>query len=326
MPALRPLLALVVVLASACGGGERAASQGDSARAAADDVPVTVYVAASLAAPMREALGAYGRARGVPVAMESGGSLEHARKVTELGRIPDLLVLADHEVFPTLLAPRHVQWWVRFARNRMVIAWTPRSRHAAEMDSARWREILGRPGVEVGRTDPATAPAGYRTLLLLRLAARHYDDPTLEARILANAPPRNVRPNAAELVALLEAGELDYIVEYESLARAHGLRYLALPPQVDLGDPARESQYAAVSLRIPGRSTADSLTVRGGAILFALGVPGEAPNRAHGEGLAEFLLRGAGRRIFREAGIDLLPVPTLVGQGAPESVRSFPAP
>jgi hypothetical protein len=41
-----------------------------------------------------------------------------------------------------------------------------------------------------------------------------------------------MRGNAAELAGLLELGELDYIFEYESLARSHEFRYLLLPPAV----------------------------------------------------------------------------------------------
>src|SRR6185436_3171486 len=58
----------------------------------------------------------------------------------------------------------------------------------------------------------------------------------------------------SDLVALLQAGELDYIVDYESLARANHLRYIRLPAEIDLGDPARAAQYARVSVRVPRRA------------------------------------------------------------------------
>src|SRR5207237_5418477 len=54
----------------------------------------------------------------------------------------------------------------------------------------------------------------------------------------------------AELAALLEAGELDYIVEYESLARSHHFRFVALPPAVDLGDAREGAAYARARVRV----------------------------------------------------------------------------
>jgi len=329
----RLLTGLLIAVASiGCPRGEdarAAAGQRTGAPPATHDTvdaPLVVYTAASLARPMRQALDAYAARTGVKGVLESGGSLEHARKLTELGRVPDLLVLADHEVFPRLLMPAHVDWYVRFARNRMVIAWTKRSGFARDMKEASWREILARPDVEVGRTDPATAPAGYRALLLLRLAALHYGDSTLERRILARAHARNMRANAAELVALLQTGQIDYILEYESLARAHGLQWLALPPQIDLSDPTREADYARASVRVPGSSPRDSVTIVGAPIVFGLSVPRAAPHRSQGEAFAAFLLSAEGRRILTQANVELIPIPRVIGRNVPDAMRSYPAP
>ena len=295
-PAVIPLLATL----AACGDG-----------APAPRDTVVVYVAASLAQPVRAAADSFARRTGALVLIESGGSLEHARKVTELGRVPDVLALADYEVFPQLLMPAHVSWYAQFARNRMVVAYTSRSRFAAEVNADNWRDILQRRGVEVGRTDPEQAPAGYRTLIALRLAGAYYGDPGLPARILARAPPRNMRGNAAELAALLEAGELDYIFEYESLARSHGFRFVALPPAVDLGDPALARRYASVSVRVAARGPRDSVTFAGAPILYALSVPTRAPHAATAGRFVDYLL-GDGRPILRAAHVDLLETPVVL--------------
>ena len=248
--------------------------------------------------------------------LESGGSLEHARKVTELGRIPDVLALADHEVFPQLLMPRHVESYWQFARNRMVVAYTPRSRFAGEITVANWREVLQRPGVELGRPDPDRAPAGYRTLLLLRLAESHYRDPGVGRRLLARSPPRNMRGNAAELAALLQLGELDYIFEYESLARSHGFRFVTLPREIDLGDAALAQRYAASSVRVAGRTPRDSVTFVGAPILYGVAIPRAAPHPAAAARFVDYLL-GDGRGILRAAHVDMLDVPQRVSASVP---------
>jgi molybdate/tungstate transport system substrate-binding protein len=296
----------VVALLAACG----------SADATAGRDTVVVYVAASLAQPIRAIADSFARRTGATVLMESGGSLEHARKVTELGRVPDVLLLADHEVFPQLLMPRHVESYVPFARNRMVVAYTPRSRFANEIDTTNWRDVLQRQDVEVGRPDPDRAPAGYRTLLVLRLAEAHYRDAGLAARLLRNSPPRNVRGNAAELAGLLDLGELDYIFEYESLARAYGFRYVALPREIDLGDPTLAGQYAAATVRVVGRTPRDSVTFTGAPILYGLAVPREAPHASAAGRFVDFLL-GDARPLLRAAHVDLLDTLRRVTAGRP---------
>ncbi|MGQ0538606.1 MAG: substrate-binding domain-containing protein, partial [Gemmatimonadaceae bacterium] len=154
---------------------------------------LVVFAAGSLARPLRAALDSFARHADIEIALETAGSLEAARKLTELGKIPDIIALADEEVFPQLLMPRFTSWYARFARNRLVIAYTDRSRHADSISQDSWRSVLARSGVAVGRADPDLDPAGYRTLLAFQLAERHYNDPGLARRLLANAPPRNMR-------------------------------------------------------------------------------------------------------------------------------------
>lgn len=292
------------------------------ARAPDDDGPLVVFNAGSLARPLRVAVDSFAAPLGLRVDQESAGSLETARKLTELGKTPDVVALADHEVFPHLLFPAHVAWYALFARNRMVVAYTDRSRHANEIDAGNWWRILARADVEVGRSDPNLDPNGYRTLLVLQLAARHYGEPGLAERLLARAPERNVRPKEADLVALVQAGELDYIWSYESLARSTGMHYVRLPDAIDLGSPAESASYAAASVRVRGRSERDSLEIRGAPIVYALSVPRAAPHARRGAEAAAFLLSPDGRRLLRSAGLDAIDAPRFVGDSVPAIVRA----
>jgi molybdate/tungstate transport system substrate-binding protein len=283
-----------------------------------------VYLAASLTKPLQAALDTFASRNNVVVERESGASLEHARKLTDLGRAPDVLALADPEVFPQLLMPAHVSWYAEFARNRMIIGYTDRSRHAAEIDSTNWPRILSEKGVEVGRPDPNTAPAGYRTLLTLQLAESYYHQPRLAQRILGNAPPTNMRPNAAELAALLQTGELDYIFDYESVAAAYGFHALHLPAAIDLGDPARGAEYQRARIRVKGKGN-DTVTFIGAPILYALSVPIHAPHAAAAERLAAFLLSADGRRMMHDAHVDALDHARFVGASVPAAIRDAAA-
>lgn len=227
---------------------------------------------------------------------ELGGSIEHSRKITDLARIPDVVILADDEVIAALV-PAHLEWYVRFATNRVVVAYTPRSRYADSISVDNWWRLLARTDVRVGRADPAIAPAGRQALALLERAENHHAHPTLAEDILARSPPALMRPNAAELAALLEAGEVDYILEYEGVARQYGFRFVDLPAELSL------------------------------PILYGVGVPRGAVNPAGGILFVAALLSGDGMDILRGEHVSLLRVPVAIGTNIPpgitEVVRTF---
>lgn len=291
-----------------------------AAHAAAYRVPagaLSVMNAASLTRPMHALLDSFVARTGGKYELEPGASLEIARRMTELHRTPDVVLLADPEVFPQLLMPQYVRWYTLFARNRIVLAYTSGSRGAAEINGGNWRTVITGKGVEVGRADPNTDPSGYRTLLTMQLAERHYHESGLYARLVAGAPKRNVRPREADQVALLQTHELDYIWTYQSLAENDGLKYVKLPDEIDLGNPADSVAYSTVTARVPGKRPGDTLTVRGAPILFALTIPERAENRALAEKFVAYLLSAEGRRVLRAQHLDALDQPVTVGRRAP---------
>ena len=300
----RFLLGGLVAVALACGGPS-----------AGEAPTLTVFNAGSLARPVRAVLDTFAAREGVTVAQESAGSLETARKLTELGKIPDVIALADAEVFPRYLMPAYLDGYVEFARNRMVLAYTDRSRFAGEVGPDTWWRILLRPGVETGRSDPHLDPNGYRTLLVWQLAERHYAVSGLAARLAAAHPARNVRPKEADLVGLLQAGELDYIWSYESMARAIGLRYVSLPRGIDLSPPDSAGWFGEASVTVRGARAGDSVTFRGAPIVYAVGVPLAAPHPALAARFAAFLVSVEGQAILRREGLDAMETP--VGRGVP---------
>jgi molybdate/tungstate transport system substrate-binding protein len=285
MMKLGPALAAVAAVSLACG------SDGGKGGNVRQQDTAVVFVAASLNNAFRAEFDSFTAKTGTVVLTESGASVEHARKITDLGRIPDLIVLADDEIFPKMLAPAHLTWWADFARNRMVVAFTDRSKFHAVIDSTNWYDVVTRPGVEVGRSDPKVAPVGYRALQLFHLAEQQYRKPGLEQRLLKGAPDRNVRGNAADLAALLAAGELDYIYDYESVARANGFRFVLLP-----------------------------LAVTGAPVTYGLSIPLRAPHPHAAAALLDDLMSDQARARFRAAHIDMLDAPEIKGAGAPASL------
>jgi molybdate/tungstate transport system substrate-binding protein len=283
---------------------------------------LVLFLAASLTKPLQPVLDAFTAQTGVVVQRESGASMEHVRKITDLHRIPDVLLLADADVFPRFLVPAHATWYADFARNRMVVAYTDKSKHASEVKPANWTTIVQRNDVEVGRTDPNIAPVGYRTLMMFQLAERFFKKPGLAKALLDHAPARNIRPNAAELAALLAAGELDYIYDYQSVAESNGFRFIVLPPQIDLSEAQRQKEYEAVSVQVRGSTAGKTTTFTGEPILYGLTVPREAPHPAAADRFLRYLFSAAVVKQVRDAHIDLLTKPVVHGSGAPPGIGS----
>jgi molybdate/tungstate transport system substrate-binding protein len=281
---------------------------------------VVVFDAGTLALPIKAVFDSFAVRNPAVLVQENAGSLETARKLIDLGRVPDVIALADYAIFPRLLMPQQTAWYVPFARNRMVLAYTDRSKGAGEIATGNWWQVITRPGVEVGRSDPNLDPAGYRTLLLFQLAEREYKSPGLAATLERAAPPRNVRAKSADLVALLQAGELDYGWGYESVAQAAHLRYVRLPEHIDLGEPADSTFYAQASVRVTGKGPGDTVAFRGEAIVYALSIPTAAPHPSTAARFVAYLLSPAGARVMRAAQLDALDRPAIVGRGAPSAV------
>lgn len=288
--------------------------------------PLVIFNAGSLAPPIRDLLAAFRKANpGVVPQQENSGSLAAARKVTELGKVPDVLAVADYRVLEQVIIPHHATWQVAFARNSMVLAFTARSREAARIDSTNWWRIMLLPGVRTGHSDPALDPGGYRALLVLQLAERHYGQPGLARRLDSVMPPRYQRPGEAELVALLQSGELDYGWVYRSVAETAGLRYVTLPPAINLADPARGEEYAHATVRVPAApgQGRDSLEFRGEPILYALTIPAKAPNQAAAMAFVNFMFTTEGRAILERNGYEVLSTPIV--SGTPPAGIQIPA-
>ena len=318
---MRRLVAIVLTVLACARGDDRGTTAG-----AEDDGPLVVFNAGSLARPLRAALDSFAARQGVAFEQEQAGSLETARKVTELGRVPDVIALADYKIFPQLLVPEHTSWYAQFARNRMVLAHTARSRHADLISPSNWWQIVLRPGVETGHSDPDLDPAGYRALLVMQLAERYYRQPGLSDRMRRAIPPRNIRPKEIDLVALLETAELDYAFEYESVARGASLDFVALPDSISLGNRADSAFYETATVRVVGRRPGDSLTLRGEPIVYALSIPRRAAHPRLAERFVMFLMSEDGRRILRANHLDALDSAVLSGEGAPAGLSERRAP
>jgi len=282
--------------------------------------PLIVFNAGSLAKPFSDLLRAFkAKHPDVVPAQENSGSLEAARKLTELGKIPDVIGVADYGVISKLLVPRHAGWFATFARNSMVLIHTEQSEAAGEINGQNWWQVLLRPGIRAGRSDPALDPNGYRTLMVFQLAEKHYKQPGLAARLERAFPPKYIRPKEADLTALVQAGELDYSWSYASIAKTAKLPYVNLPDEIDLSDPRLAEWYGQAKVRLPGvsRGGKDSIEFRGEPIVYALTIPKAAAHPETAREFVRFAFSPAGQSILRDNGFTVLEKPLLGGPEQP---------
>ena len=276
------------------------------------DSTITVFHAGSLSKPLKVIADSFMLENPeVKVLLEAAGSVECARKITELGRECDLMFSADYKVIDELLIPEFASWNILFAGNELTLVYTPESKFANEINQQNWTEILLKPEVYFGRSDPNSDPCGYRTILSLKLAEQFYNSPGLTSSFEAK-DNRFIRPKEVDLIALLETGAIDYIFLYRSVAIQHGLNYLTLPEEINLGSNSMEANYATASLKIRGSSPGDTLLIKGEPMVYGFTIVKNAPNFEIANRFAQFFLeKEKGQKLVEQSGMPVLSPPVV---------------
>ncbi len=258
----------------------------------------------------------------VEVQLEPAGSVQCIRKVTDIRKEADVLAVADFSLIPKMMMPKYADWYLRFAKNKMVLAYTEKSRYADEINSTNWFQILRRPDVRWGFANPNMDPCGYRAPWVIQLAELEYKDSrifedlveansaitmTKKSDIYVYRAPENLKPNverlvikdkSVELIALLESGGLDYAFEYISVAMQHHLRFVELPESIDLS--SEEQTYIELYSRMRAEILKGNLTAT--PIHYGVTVPKNAPHPELAEIFIKYMIDETGRDIFREMG------------------------
>ena len=237
----------------------------------------------------------------IDILLEATGSQTTIRKVTELGRECGVIGSADYTVIPQLMFPEYAEWYITFACNRMVIAYTDSSQGADEVNKDNWYEILQREGVNYGRSDPNHDPCGYRTLMVWQLAEDYYGVPGLYDKFYGGAGEM-IRPKEVDLIALLESGDLDYAFEYLSVAKQHKLNFVSLPVEIDLSSEEFGDYYSKAKVEIAGRKPGEKIAKMGKPIVYGITIPKSAPHPELAITWVSFLLSPQGMAIMEVNG------------------------
>lgn len=236
----------------------------------------------------------------VEILTEISGSVDCARKITDLNRSCDLILVSDYKVIDEMLVPEHASWNIRFASNSLVIAFNHDSK--LQMDSVNWYNLLLDPSVKFGRSNPDSDPCGYRTVFLFQLAEKHYHQSGLAEKLLSK-DIQFIRPKEVDLLALLEARAIDCFIIYRSVAVQHQLAFIELPLEVNLSLPAYDSLYSLACANIAANRPGETRQVCGEAIVYGLSIPKNAQNPILAQKFASFVLnKDNGLKIMAENG------------------------
>lgn len=301
-------------------------SAGCADESSPEKTTVKVVAAGSILTPLAETEAAYEKLHNdVDITIEGHGSIQCVRQVTDLNRAFDLIIVADESLIPDMMSSDESGGasevysgnYTSFAENEVVIAYTNQSLYADEINADNWPEILSRPDVRVGFSNPMLDACGYRTFMLLWFASDYYDDPSLFRTVLSDhldgevtvssegertilTLPPFIRPSDGKLAIrdgsiflmyLLKSGGIDYAFEYLSVAKEHGFLYIQLPPEIHLGakDYADHYDNISVNLSFERFSSLGSARV-GRPIVYAWTVPTIADNPEKGEDFAKFFM------------------------------------
>ena len=263
----------------------------------------------------------------VDVQMEGHGSIQVIRHVTDIHEEVDVVAVADHSLIPDMMYPGYADSYHDFATNEMVIAYTTESIYADEITSDNWYEILKKPDVKFGFSNPMLDSCGYRTLMVTQLAELYYEDQGIfEDLIGSNFDPDVtvnetngkytilvpeifepntkkviVRGGSVQLLSLLEYGEIDYAFQYKSVAKQHGLLFVDLPSKIDLSSSEHEDTYEKVIVQL-GFQRFESVGIEriGKTIFYGITVPKNSPQPKIAKEFVKFVISEEGQRILQD--------------------------
>jgi len=235
---------------------------------------VSVLYAGSLVTPMEGPIKTALRAQEIDFQGEPGGSKQLANLILAGVRSPDVFISVDPQLVQKL--GNRVAWQKTFAGTSLGLAWAPNSRFASLFESVvaggtPLQQALERPGLKIGRTDPALDPKGSYTIEGVTIWLGRDG----ERQILGDDQNAAQIFPEQDLLARVDTGQVDVGFFYRTEAIARGYHFIPLPGAAALTD----------------------------RITYTLAVMKAASHPTAARTFADFILTGDGRTILERAGL-----------------------
>jgi molybdate/tungstate transport system substrate-binding protein len=229
--------------------------------AAESTTPLQVAYAGSMGSMMDGGVRpAIAKALGAELRGRAAGSTGLANLIVAGSIRPDVFISVTPGPMRIVLKAAKAQSGIPIARTEMVIAYSPKSQYAAALSKSGdsgakpWWQILETPGFRFGRTDPNTDPQGLNIIFMMQLAARYYHQPDLVEKVLGpQINPQQIFQEP-QVMARLQAGQLDASSAYKTQPAALDLSFISLPAEINLGSALMEKEYQQASVTLNGKT------------------------------------------------------------------------
>lgn len=260
---------------------------------------ILIFCPSSLTLPMSQAVKEYNQEAQTKVMVEYSGTQAAIRKVSDLNRDCDLLITADNTLFDILLLGKKIYWYIDIYASSLVIAYNESSKYKNIINVNNWAEILLKKDVKTGVTNPATEPAGYRTMFLLKLIdLKKYSSGVKKIydQFKKKWTQGDFRHDVNSLVSSLEAGFFDYIFVYKSVAIQHRLNYIEFPDCINLSKMKYRDYYKKVNVNLKYNN--QDIKLFGKPIIYSVSIPEISKNYKEAVKFLNFLINDKIKKKF----------------------------
>jgi molybdate/tungstate transport system substrate-binding protein len=274
------LVILVVVAGSAAAYGY------DAYYLQKSNGPLIVYSADLYTSESGYLYSGFSELAGIPYIMpKGGGSTALAIQIAQGSPVSVFISASATALESGTMGSRAPGWGIAFAADQMAIGFasTPGQppgfqqvvsdyQAASSTNSTpAWKTFfsdLTSGSVKVGISNPNSDPAGFRGWLVLEAAGEAYaGNESYYIDRMLSAQANVTSSSASDLVAPLQAGQIQFLFMYRSAAVSDRLNAMVLPRQVNLGDPTLGSYYQRFTYSTMGG------VEKGGAVLLFVTVP-----------------------------------------------------
>ena len=275
--------------------------------ASSQEGPLISYSADAYATEVTSLLNGFSSSTGVQVApVKSGGSTADASAI-KAGAQDDVFVSASLSATSSqYLGNLTANWAIGFATDQLVLAYSNSTTQTAATTNiiglanaaiksnatSDWNSFytaLVGGTVKVGISAPAQDPAGLRAWLVLEAAGYVYSGGDQQAYVsaLLSSQDNVTAASAADLVAPLQAGDIQFLFTYKSAAISNDLNYIALDSHVNLGTPSLGSFYSQFSY------TDSAGVTKGAPIVICVTVPLSVVNSGEALQFVQYVVQNA---------------------------------
>jgi len=255
---------------------------------------------------------------------QGGGSLGMAQEIKSLTLAPNVFESIGYAPIQ-VIEPQDTTWAVSFAASPLVVAYSPFSKFAKELNAIRHGRrplkdlftLMASSDFHLGRTNPNTDPQGQAFYMMVELAVKHYHlGSHAVSRILGSLDNPQEVYSEEGILTLLQSGGLDACSAFLSEAVERHLDYIALPNWLNFAVPNQARSYRQATLAL-----SNGHTVRGQALTVDITTVGNPTPPA--VALIHFVLGVQSAKIMRINGYRVFS-PIVLGKKAdvPKSLLS----